>query len=317
MTSWTDWIIGLLSAIIPALAGPEAPVYNGYLEADYVYVAPLTAGRIASITVEEGQKVQPGAPLIRLEDSTQKAALQAAEAGVALAEANLDNLQTGGREAEIAVIRASLRKAEADRALARANAARSQQLLERGEISTARADQDKAALESAEAQVDQLSAQLNVARLPARDAQRVAAEAALDVARAQAEQARIALADRALNAPVAGIIDRLFYDAGEVAATGAPILSILQPDALKVIFFLPEADRSAFAVGALLSMSCDGCAEGMQVRVTRLAAEPQYTPPILYSRDERGRLVFRAEAALLTPTALLPGQPISLRPEND
>jgi HlyD family secretion protein len=307
-----EWVIGVLSAVVPGLAPEAPPVFNGYLEADYVYVAPLTPGRIVSVAAEEGALVQPGMVLVRLEDSAQKAGLQAAEAAVAQARANLENLATGGRVDEIAVIRASLHRAEADLALAEANFARSERLAGQGQISAARLDQDRTGLEAARAQVEQLQAQLNVAQLPARDAQRLAAEAGLAMAEAQAAGARIALADRVLRAPVGGLVERRFYEAGEVAGSGAPILALLVPGELRVIFYVPEVERAGFKLGDVLQMGCDGCGEGLRARLVEMASAPQYTPPILYSRDERGRLVFRAEAVLSGAEGLLPGQPVTL-----
>jgi len=308
--SVSGWFAGVVAAL--GLGGAEPPVYNGYLEADYVYVAPLTPGRIVSIAAEEGDTVEKGQVLVVLEDMSQQAALQAAEAGVQQAEANLDNLQTGSRAAEIDVIEASLHKAQSDRDLAAANAARTEQLVRQGQVAAAKRDLDRASLASAEAQVEQLTAQLTVARLPARDAQRLAAEAALAMAKARAEGARIDLADRRLMAPVSGLLDRRFYDAGEVAATGAPLLSLFQPDRIKAIFYIPEGERADFAPGSVLTLSCDGCATGMQATITRMASEPQYTPPILYSRDERARLVFRVEAQVTGAEGLQPGQPVTL-----
>ena len=311
MSVW-DWIIGAVVAVVPGLGPDEPPVYNGYLEADYIYVAPLSAGRIVAIAAGEGEQVRAGQVLVTLEDSAQKAGLQAAEAGVAQAGANLDNLMTGGRADEIAVIAASLHRAEADRALAEANFARTRQLAVQGQVSAARVDQDRTAVAAAQAAVEQLQAQLTVAGLPARDAQRVAAEAALAVARAGAEGARISLADRVLRAPVSGVVERRFYAAGEVAGSGAPVLAIFQPDRLRVIFYLPQAERSGFRLGEVLAMACDGCPAGISARIVLMASEPQYTPPILYSRDERGRLVFRAEAQVSGAAGLLPGQPVTL-----
>lgn len=311
MSAVLDW----LAAAVAALGfGSEAQVYNGYAEADYVHVAPLTAGRIVSLAADEGDSVAAGQVLVLLETDSQTAALQAAEAAVAVAKANLDNLQTGSRAAEIAVVAASLHRAEADRNLARTTLARSQRLLDQGRVPQAEVDRDRSALESAEAQVDQLSAELEVAQLPARDAQRLAAEAALDMARAEADVARSNLRDRSLATPVAGKVERRFYEPGEVAASGAPVLSIFQPDRVKAVFFVPEPKRAATALGDRLSVSCDGCPPGLSARITRLASDPQYTPPILYSRDERDRLVFRAEAVIDEGSGLLPGQPLSLSP---
>ncbi|WP_415182666.1 HlyD family secretion protein [Phaeovulum sp.] len=314
MSSLRDMFLAMIAAVIPGFGVDTAPVYNGYLEADYVHVAPLGAGRILTIDTAEGDSVTEGQVLVTLDDTSQTAQARAAKAGVALAQANLENLQTGSRDAEIAVIRASIRKAEADRTLAQSTLGRSSQLLTQGRVPPAQVDHDRAALASADAQIDQLTAQLKVAQLPARAAQRVAAEAALERARAEADLALSGLRDRTLLAPVSGRVERIYYEPGEVAASGAPVLSILPPGQIKAIFFLPEGARSSFSVGDRLGLSCDGCPDGIRATITRLASDPQYTPPILYSRDERARLVFRAEAALTPTDGLLPGQPITLAP---
>ena len=132
------------------------------------------------------------------------------------------------------------------------------------------------------------------------------------MAKAGAEGARISLVDRVLRAPVTGLLDRRFYQPGEVAAAGAPVLSIFQPERIKVIFYIPEAARAGMQLGTVLHLGCDGCAGGLMARVVKLAIEPQYTPPILYSRDERGRLVFAVEAQVQGAAGLLPGQPVTL-----
>lgn len=314
------WVLDVLSAGVSAvlmalgLAQPASTVWNGYLEADYVYVAPLTAGRITAIHADQGDRVAATVLLVEMDTETQTAALAAAKAAVAQAQANLDNLETGSREAEIAVIAASLRRAEADRDLAKGNLDRTQVLSDKGTASSVQLQQMHSQLAVAQAQVDQLQAQLEVAKLPARAAQRNAAEAALNVARYQALTAQVALRDRSLMAPITGVIDQRFFKPGEVAGAGAPILSLFDPAKLKVIFFVPEARRAGLALGQQLSVTCDGCPNDLAAKVIRIAPEPQFTPPILYSRDERGRLVFRAEAQMAQTEGLSPGQPVSLVP---
>lgn len=314
MTALWHGLLNLIAALAAALGLGQVPdgAWNGYLEADYIHVAPVSSGRITAIFAAEGDTVAAGAALVDLDTSAQVAALAAARAGVAQAQANLDNLATGSRDAEIAVIEASLKRALADRDLAQATLDRTQALSAKGEATTAKLQQDQSALAVATAQMEQLQAQLEVARLPARAAQRLAAEAALEVAKSQESAAQIALDDRSLTAPIAGVLDQRFYDPGEVAGAGAAILSLYDPARLKVIFFVPEAQRATLHLGDPVAVTCDGCPDGLRAQVTRIGAEPQFTPPILYSRDERGRLVFRAEALLAQNPGLSPGQPVSL-----
>ena len=311
------FITGVIASFSPGFGVAPAPVYNGYIEADYVYVAPASPGRIEKLSVEEGQEVQKGALLFSLDAGREEAALRAAKAREEVARATWLNMETGSRVAEIAVIRASLAKAEADSELAAATFSRTEKLEAQGLVSNAQLDADKAKLQSAKAQLARLKAQLEVAELPARDAQLVAAEASLAAASADADRARTELANRTIIAPVSARVERVYFWAGEVAATGRPVVALLPPGELKVRFFLPEADRMDFGTGDILALECDGCEEGLTATISYMASSPQHTPPIIYSKDERSRLVFMAEARLAENVILLPGQPVSLSVIND
>lgn len=305
-------LTGLVAVIVPGFGATPAPSWNGYVEADYVYVAAVSSGTIMSLAVAEGDMVAPGDVLFMLNDAQYRAAVSAAEARTGAANAALANLMTGSRSDEIEVIRASLAKAEADLRLAQENATRTQKLFEGGLTSRANLDQALAALASAEATVRQLEAQLKVAELPARDAQQQQALANVAVAQADADKARADLADRVVKAPVSGRIERLYFASGETPAAGAPVVSLLAADALKVKFYVAEADRPGFALGDTVSVTCDGCAGEIAARLTYVASDPQFTPPIIYSRDERQRLSFLAEATIAGGAGLLPGQPVTV-----
>jgi HlyD family secretion protein len=95
-------------------------------------------------------------------------------------------------------------------------------------------------------------------------------------------------------------------------AAGAPLLALLPDGAAEVKFYLPEGVRTQFLPGTKVAVSCDGCPDGLVATVTRLASDPDYTPPVIYSRDERQRLSFLAEALLPADIVLPPGQPVSV-----
>jgi HlyD family secretion protein len=90
------------------------------------------------------------------------------------------------------------------------------------------------------------------------------------------------------------------------------VVSISGDAAMKVLFYVSETDRQLFALGDRIKISCDGCAPELTATVSRFASDPQFTPPIIYSRDERNRLVFQTEAVLDQQNAVLPGQPVSI-----
>jgi HlyD family secretion protein len=305
------WLMGLV-AILPGFGPAAPPSWNGYAEDDYVYAAAASAGTIASIPVAEGQLVHKGDVLFVLETSQQQAQYDAARARADAAEATLANLKTGSRQEEIDVTKAQLMKAGADLSLAQQNLARTQDLFDRGLTPVATLDQGKASVKAAQAAVDQLTAQLKVQQLPARDAQQIAAEANVAAAKADAATARAALETRTVTAPADGRVERLYYKAGEVVAVGAPVAALSGAGTMKVLFYVSEADRQQFTLGQQVAVSCDGCAAGLTASISRFASDPQFTPPIIYSRDERSRLSFLTEAVMDQQNAVLPGQPVSI-----
>lgn len=310
----SDFLGGVLAALLSWFSPTADPAgYSGYLEADYVYAAPVSGGRIAGLEVAEGAVVAPGDALFQLDRTQQQNLLDAALARVASAKASLENLETGGRSEELDVIRASLAKAEADQALASANFGRSQQLALSGTVPNVKVEQDRAALAAADAQVRQLQAQLAVAELPARDAQQLAAEANLHAAEADAARARQDLDDRLVTAPIGGRVEQVFFRIGEVAGAGVPVISILPEGPLEAWFFVPEAERANITVGAAVTVTCDGC-PSLSATLIHLASEPQVTPPVIYSREERSRLVYMAKARLDDGGSLQPGQPVTVLP---
>jgi HlyD family secretion protein len=307
--------------------GHEAPPsWNGYVELDYVYAATPATGRIEQMDVSEGDNVAAGQALFVLEASQQHAQYdaalaraEAAEAQVGAAEATLANLKTGARPEELQVTAASLTQAEANLALAQQNFSRTQDLFAKGNVPKSQLDQAQASLDAANAAVAQLKAQLSVAQLPARDdqiaaatASVAAAKATLAAAKADAANAKAMLDNRTIVAPEAGRIERLFYSVGEVAGAGVPVVSLAGDGALKIKFYVNEADRPGFHLGDLVTVTCDGCSEGLTATVDHFASDPQFTPPIIYSRDERHRLVFMTEAVMAAKNDVLPGQPVSI-----
>ncbi len=309
-----DSVIGFFSGILAIFGfGEVGPTtYTGYVEGDYVYVAATSAGQIDEILVAPNDTVAAGDMLFTQDRAQAEAAVAAALSQVKVAEAALDNLLTGARDEEIAVVQAQLDQAQANLSLIEQEYNRNSKLVADGIASQTILETTLANLASAEAQVRQLEAQITSMTLPARPAQRAQAEASLAAAQAQLESAKASLDDRTIMAPVAGRIEQLFYDPGEVLQTGIPVLSILPENARKIYFYVPESDRASFQVGDQLTMECTGCPTGTMVTVSFIDAQPQFTPPIIYSRDERARLVYRAEGHPTQPLSLFPGQPVTL-----
>ena len=311
------WIAPLLALALSACQKPPPASWQGYAEGDYVRVASPLAGTLSSIAVEQGMQAAAGAPLFVLEHASEQSARQEAQQRVLAAKAKLANLQSGKRPVEIAAIAAQRAQARAALQLAETNLARQQKLVGAGFISRAALDEARANRDQAAAQVAEANAQINAARLSARSAEQSAAAAEVRAAEAALAQADWKLAQKAVLAPVAGRVEERYYRPGEWVAAGNPVLSLLPPQNIKLVFFVPETQRASLRPQQRLRVHCDGCTRELQASVAFIATQAEYTPPVIYSRDSRAKLVYRVEARLAPNDAMLlqPGQPVDLWPK--
>jgi HlyD family secretion protein len=301
--------------LLSACGGSNDGVFQGYVEGEFVEVAPEVSGRIIELAAERGTSVAKEALLLRIDATEAERAVDQAEAEKARAEAELENLLGGKRPPEIAVIEAQIAEAKASLETARKQFERQQALFEQNVISEARLDQAQEAIDVAEARVEAAERERDVANMPARTPEIEAAERAVDAARAALEQAQIRLMKYAVDAPVAGRIEDTHYELGEVVNAGASVLSLLPDNRRKVIFFVPQGERAALSLGGAVSIMCDGCPQDLSGRIAFLGTEAEYTPPVIFSRENRGKLMFRAEATLNGEAASLPvGQPVDVSP---
>ncbi|WP_421927984.1 HlyD family secretion protein [Neoaquamicrobium sediminum] len=268
----------------------------GYVEGEYVLLAPIETAQILSQDVRRGDRVEPGQVLATLESDDARIAVAEAEAALAQAQAQLADLKLGKRAEEMAVLEAALRAAKAQAAEARRVVERTGDLRRRGIATQADLDRDETALEQAEAAVGQAEANLEVARLPAREETIRAAEGAVRRAEAVLEQAGWKLEKRTMVAPVAGRVDDVIRTPGDTAGPAAPVFSLLPEGGVKLKLYVPEPDFSSIGIGGLLSVRCDGCADDLTARVSYVSPEPEFTPPVIYSLETRQKLVHLVEA---------------------
>jgi HlyD family secretion protein len=138
------------------------------------------------------------------------------------------------------------------------------------------------------------------------------AEAAQRQAKANLDWSQTRLARRRAVAPAAGVIQQLYFRPGETVPPGRPVMSLLPPGNLKLRFFAPERVLQDVKYGATVNVSCDGCEAGLTAKVTFIASSAEYTPPVIYSLDERAKLVFLIEARPEHPEKFRVGQPVTV-----
>ena len=290
--------------------GAEAPSYGGYLEADYVLVASSIGGTLVQLDVRRGDTVIEGTGLFRLDEVSERAARDEAKAKLAQAEALHADLLSGKRPPEIAAIEAQLAQARAMLIQSERDYDRQAKLRENGNVAVKSLDEARAQRDRDRAHVAELEAQLRVARLPGRDDAIRAAESAVGAAHAALDQAEWRLAQKRGTAPADAVVIDTLYRPGEMVPAGAAVVKLLPPANVKVRFFVPETELARVGVGGNVRIDCDGCAAPIPATITYVSPIAEYTPPVIYSRERRARLVYMAEARPEAPAAALRvGQP--------
>ena len=288
--------------VLPVIAGlfsscaPAPPLATGYVEGEYILVAPVETGRILLLAKKRGDRIAKGEMVVQMEADDATIAVNEAEAALMQARAQLENLKEGRRPEELAVIEATLKSAEAQRAEAQLVFDREQNLAKRGINAKADLDQATTALQQADAMVAQTSANLAVARLPARPMEIDAARAQVQQSEARLATARWRLEHRRLTVPSDGVIDDIVRREGEVAGPSQPVISVLPDGAVKIRLYAAEKSLSGLTLGTEISVRCDGCGADVRARISYISDSPEFTPPVIYSLENRQKLVYLIEA---------------------
>jgi len=269
-------LAAILLFVLAGCGGNDDHAWLGYAEGDTAFVAAPQAGWVANLHVERGAQVRTGDRLFTLDDTAQAAARDQAEAQIAQAQGQMG-------------------QARASLDLAAKELARQQGLLRSGATSKQALDQAKSAYDTAAA----LIAQIN-----ATEAQ----------ARATLTGAAYQLSERVVVSRTEGRVQDIFFRPGEYAPAMTPVVSILPPANVYVRFFVPETEFAKVKLGRKVSIHCDGCAKDLTATVSFIAAQEEFTPPVIFSVGNREKLVFKVEARAPGGLTLNPGQPVDVRP---
>ncbi|WP_084688695.1 HlyD family secretion protein [Paraburkholderia oxyphila] len=302
-------------AALSACSRQQPDVWQGYVEGEYVYLASSQSGTLAELDVQRGQSVAASAPVFALESVDETAARDEARHRLTAAQAQLADLQTGKRPPEVRVTEAQLAQAEATARKAALQLTRDETQLRAGGIAQAQLDDSRAQAASSAAQVRELQNQVRVANLPGRVAQIAAQAAEVDAAQATLAQAQWKLDQKRVAAPAAGLVYDTLYRVGEWVQAGSPVVQMLPPQNVKLRFFVPETVVGSLAPGRKILVHCDGCAADVPATITWVSNAAEYTPPVIYSNEQRAKLVFMIEAhpAAQDAAKLHPGQPVEVR----
>lgn len=287
--------------------------FQGWVEADLIFSGPDDPGRVETLAVREGDAVAVGAPLFTVDADLQKADVAANAATVAEAKARLARAEAQQqRPAEVAVLESQQERAASALALSTSELQRQRALAEKGFSPKAQLDTAQANYNRDQAALEEIKRQIKVARMAARDEDIAAAQQALAAAEARLRGAQTRLARRDMRSPVAGTVQEIYFRPGEMVPAGRPVLSLLPPGNIKLRFFVSESALPGIKLDDTVQVHCDGCNADIPARVTFIAQKAEYTPPVVYTLEERAKLVFLVEARPTDPGALRVGQPVRI-----
>ncbi len=306
-------------AVVLLLFGCSRPASNrfqGYVEGEFVYVASPLAGSLEQLSVQRGAQVKQGQPLFALESASEKHAKEEAEWQLKQAEDSWHDAQLGKRPSEIESLEAQLGQARASLTLAESELARQETLARvpganaKQDIDRARATRDQDAQRLAQAEAD-----LKTARLGSRTNLIAAAQASVNAMRAKLAKADWDLSQKRQCAPQAAVVFDTLYREGEWVAAGRPVVALLPPENIKVRVFVPETLVGKLQPGDAARVIIDGAAAPATGKVSFISPQAEYTPPVIYSQESRGKLVFMVELVFDANTAanLHPGQPVDVQ----
>lgn len=301
-------LLGLLSAC------HKENMLAGYIEGEYTNVASNLSGILLKLLVQRGQEVRAGQLLYQLDPLPQSAQLEQAKKDLESEKNRLVDLEQSQRLTIIQSILAQIEQAKASLDLSKVNYERFYILLQQKAI-------DKAAVDNAYytymrdlKRVNELIANLSEAKLGAREFLIKTQQDKVRSAEAAVIAAQWALSQKTIYAPVTGLIYDTYYRVGEFVPERTPVVVMLAPQNIFLVFYMPEPQRNQIKVGQIVHFDCDDCKQRFEASINYISPEAEYTPPVIYSRDSRSKLVFRVKARLLLPRGVYfyPGQPVNV-----
>ncbi|WP_133140508.1 HlyD family secretion protein [Legionella genomosp. 1] len=285
---------------------------QGYVEGENIYLASPYSGILETLAVQRGQMVKKGDLLFQLDKNPEFLQIKQFEADLQQAKNLLKDLENPRRKPEIAAIQAQIEQTEAQIKLAEVRVRRYQELYRKQAASKDVLDEAVAVYQEQVKLKEQYESNLRLARLGSREEQINAQKAQIASFAERLSVAKWQLEQKRLYAPADGLIFDTYYRVGEFVGSQKAVLSLLTPANVRIEFFVPVELLAALKVGQKIEFLCDGCRTRAQALISYISPEAQYIPPLVYSRENTDKLVFRIKADLREFNEFKPGQPVTV-----
>ncbi len=292
--------------------------YLGFIEGQLTYLSAPVGGKLQNLAVVRGQMVKTGDQLFSLDPLPESSDVNAAKANVKQLAATLEDKMKGGRPSEVSAVSQQLAAAQAQAEFAKKDLARKQDLAKKGAVEQNQLDAANQNFKVAEANLKQMQANLTTANLPARSEQITALQAQLSAAQDNLHRQEWLLQQKTISAPANAQVFDTYYQVGEEVPANQPVLALLGSADIKVVFYIDESALAKIKAGQKITINCDGCRKNVDATIRFISPSAEYTPPVIYSRSARSKLVYEVEATFDQIAAqkkgvyLHPGQPVDV-----
>lgn len=307
--------VGMTLMLVVGCYSGEKEVFPGYVEGEFVYVASPFAGQLLEVLVGKGSQVGAHQKLFTLDSTLERAESERAEQLYYKAQSNYEDLSKGLRPSEMASLTAQLEQAKSKAELSKKNFARISKLFNSNATSQQALDDAIFARDQSAELVTQLEHEINTAKLGARADQLKAAREEVRARKQELVQAQWKLSQKEQAALEDALVFDVLFRKGEWVPAGQAVVSLLPPQNIKVRTFISERNLVNVHIGQTAEVILGEGALNIQGRVSYISAQAEYTPPVIYSRESRSKLVFMIELAFDPEVAksLKPGQPVEVK----
>jgi HlyD family secretion protein len=304
--------ISFLLCALSACDGRDRNPIQGYVEAENLYLASPFPGVLLELAVMRGDKVKQGQLVFKLNPAPESLKFEEGKSVLLQEKEALINLQTAMRPPEIEMAQARLTQVEERIKLAALRMKRFRELYEKKAGTLDESDAATHRFTELEALKVEREEALKLAKMGARDSVILTQKAKLSAVSKRLITLKWNVDQKSLSAPADGIIFDTFFIEGEWVPDGKPVAALLILDEIRIDFFVPARRLAKLRLGQTVDITCVGCPRKSKAKIVYISPEAEYVPPLVYSRKNYDKLVFRIQAKPLKPEAFKPGQPVTV-----
>lgn len=295
-----------------ACDGDKHHTFQGYVESDNLLLASPFSGNLIKLSVDQGDFVNKADFLFQLDPNPQQ--LEVNRAGFLLEEGKfkVKDLKNPKRKPEIEAAEAAIGQVEARLRLAELRKKRYEYLYQQKAANLDSSDEAREYVIELRESKKQREAELELAKLGARENIIQEKQARVEWLLEQEKVLKWEVAQKTGYAPESGIVFDTYYHEGEWVPAGSPVVSLLVPKNTNIEFFVPAVMLPQLSTTQTVYFTCEGCAAKNKAVIKYISPEAEYVPPLVYSRSNYNKLVFRIKASPEKPGLFKPGQPVTI-----